>query len=164
MPNMSLKKNPMPHQEADVRNKNFEEVALGYTPEQAMDEAERCLNCKHKPCVGGCPVNVHIPEFIAKVREGDFEGAYQIISQSSSLPAVCGRVCPQESQCEKYCAVSRANPLLSVDQKDLLPTITTLTAKINPLNPKATVLKLPLQVQVLLGLLARATLLKRVMK
>ena len=103
MPNMSLKKNPMPHQPADVRNKNFEEVALGYTPEQAMDEAERCLNCKNKPCMNGCPVMVHIPEFIAKVKEGDFEGAYQIISESSSLPAVCGRVCPQESQCEKYC-------------------------------------------------------------
>ncbi|MBE5736857.1 MAG: NADPH-dependent glutamate synthase [Clostridiales bacterium] len=103
MPNMSLKKNPMPHQEADVRNKNFDEVALGYTPEQAMDEAERCLNCKNKPCVGGCPVMVHIPEFIAKVKEGAFEEAYQIISESSSLPAVCGRVCPQESQCEKYC-------------------------------------------------------------
>ena len=103
MPNMSLKKNPMPHQPADVRNKNFEEVALGYTPEQAMDEAERCLNCKHKPCMNGCPVMVHIPEFISKVKEGDFEGAYQIISQSSSLPAVCGRVCPQETQCEKYC-------------------------------------------------------------
>ena len=103
MPNMSLKKNPMPHQPADVRNKNFEEVALGYTPEQAIDEAERCLNCKHKPCMNGCPVMVHIPEFISKVKEGDFEGAYQIISQSSSLPAVCGRVCPQETQCEKYC-------------------------------------------------------------
>ncbi len=103
MPNMSLKKNPMPHQEADVRNKNFDEVALGYTPQQAMDEAERCLNCKHKPCISGCPVMVHIPEFIAKVKEGDFEGAYQIISESSSLPAVCGRVCPQESQCEKHC-------------------------------------------------------------
>ena len=103
MPNMSLKKNPMPHQEADVRNKNFDEVALGYTPEQAMDEAERCLNCKHKPCISGCPVMVHIPEFIAKVKEGDFEGAYQVISESSSLPAVCGRVCPQESQCEKHC-------------------------------------------------------------
>ena len=103
MPNMSLKKNPMPHQPADVRNKNFEEVALGYTPEQAMDEAERCLNCKNKPCMNGCPVMVHIPEFIAKIREKDFEGAYQVIAQSSSLPAVCGRVCPQESQCEKYC-------------------------------------------------------------
>ena len=100
---MSLKKNPMPHQDADVRNKNFKEVALGYTPEQAMDEAERCLNCKNKPCMTGCPVMVHIPEFISKVKEGDFEGAYQIISESSSLPAVCGRVCPQESQCEKYC-------------------------------------------------------------
>ena len=103
MPNMSLKKNPMPHQEADVRNKNFEEVALGYTPEQAMDEAERCLNCKNKPCMTGCPVMVRIPDFIAKVREGDFEGAYQIIAESSSLPAVCGRVCPQENQCEKLC-------------------------------------------------------------
>ncbi len=103
MPNMSLKKNPMPNQEADVRNKNFDEVALGYTEDQAVNEAERCLNCKHKPCINGCPVMVHIPEFIAKVRERDFEGAYQIIAQSSSLPAVCGRVCPQESQCEKYC-------------------------------------------------------------
>ncbi len=103
MPNMSLKKNPMPHQEAEIRNKNFSEVALGYTVEQAIDEAERCLNCKNSPCVNGCPVMVRIPEFIAKVKEGDFEGAYQIISQSSSLPAVCGRVCPQESQCEKYC-------------------------------------------------------------
>ena len=103
MPNMSLKKNPMPHQEADVRNKNFDEVALGYTPEQAIDEAERCLNCKNKPCMQGCPVMVHIPEFITKIKEGDFEGAYQVIAQSSSLPAVCGRVCPQESQCEKYC-------------------------------------------------------------
>ncbi len=100
---MSLKKNPMPHQDADARNKNFDEVALGYTEDQAVNEAERCLNCKHKPCVNGCPVMVHIPEFIAKVRERDFEGAYQIIAQSSSLPAVCGRVCPQESQCEKYC-------------------------------------------------------------
>ena len=103
MPNMSLKKNAMPHQEACVRNKNFKEVALGYTVEQAIDEAERCLNCKNKPCMNGCPVMVHIPEFIQKVKEKDFEGAYQIISKSSSLPAVCGRVCPQESQCEKYC-------------------------------------------------------------
>lgn len=100
---MSLKKNEMPHQEADIRNKNFDEVALGYTEEQAVNEAERCLNCKNFPCVKGCPVMVKIPEFIAKIRERDFEGAYQVISQSSSLPAVCGRVCPQESQCEKYC-------------------------------------------------------------
>ena len=103
MANMSLKKNEMPSQAPDVRNSNFLEVALGYTEEQAIDEAKRCLNCKHRPCVSGCPVNVHIPDFIAKVAEGDFEGAYAIISESSSLPAVCGRVCPQESQCEKYC-------------------------------------------------------------
>ncbi len=103
MPNMSLKKNVMPAQEPNVRNKNFSEVALGYTEEQALDEAERCLNCKNKPCVGGCPVSIDIPAFIAKIREKDFEGAYQIIAQSSSLPAVCGRVCPQETQCESKC-------------------------------------------------------------
>jgi len=103
MPNMSLKKNEMPHQAADVRNKNFDEVATGYTAEQAIDEAQRCLNCKHKPCIKGCPVMVHIPDFIAKVAQGEFEAAYEIISESSSLPAVCGRVCPQENQCEKYC-------------------------------------------------------------
>ena len=103
MPNMSLKKNPMPAQEPAVRVRNFGEVALGYTPEQAIDEANRCLNCKHKPCVGGCPVAIDIPAFIGKVKEGDFEAAYQIISRSSSLPAVCGRVCPQETQCESKC-------------------------------------------------------------
>ena len=103
MPNMSLKKNEMPSQEPNVRNKNFKEVALGYTPEQAIDEAKRCLNCKNRPCVSGCPVNIMIPDFIAKMAEGDFEGAYQVIAKSSALPAVCGRVCPQESQCEKYC-------------------------------------------------------------
>lgn len=103
MANMSLKKNEMPSQAPNVRNSNFLEVALGYTEEQAIDEAKRCLNCKNRPCVGGCPVNIRIPDFIAKVAEGDFEGAYEIITQSSSLPAVCGRVCPQESQCEKHC-------------------------------------------------------------
>ena len=103
MANMSLKKNPMPSQEPDVRNKNFNEVALGYTKEQALDEAQRCLHCKNKPCMQGCPVMVHIPDFIAKVAAGEFEEAYQIISNTSALPAVCGRVCPQESQCEKYC-------------------------------------------------------------
>lgn len=103
MANMSLVKNPMPVQEPLVRNKNFKEVALGYTEEQAIDEANRCLGCKNHPCVGGCPVAIDIPNFIAKVKEGDFEGAYQIISRSSSLPAVCGRVCPQETQCESKC-------------------------------------------------------------
>ena len=103
MPNMSLKRNEMPTQPACERNKNFKEVALGYSAEQAIDEAQRCLHCKHKPCVSGCPVNIHIPDFIAKVAEGKFEEAYQIITESSSLPAVCGRVCPQETQCEQKC-------------------------------------------------------------
>ena len=103
MANMSLKKNEMPVQKADERNKNFDEVALGYTKEQAVDEAKRCLNCKHKPCVSGCPVGIDIPAFISKVAEEDFEGAYEIIYSSSSLPAVCGRVCPQETQCEAKC-------------------------------------------------------------
>ena len=101
--NMSLVKNPMPTQEPAVRARNFDEVALGYTEETALAEAARCLNCKNAPCVTGCPVNIHIPAFIAKVSEGDFEGAYKIIHESSSLPAVCGRVCPQETQCESKC-------------------------------------------------------------
>ena len=101
--NMSPKKNPMPSQAPEVRAHNFNEVTTGYTEEMALDEAMRCLSCKNMPCVSGCPVNIHIPEFIAKVREGDFEGAYQIIHQTSSLPAVCGRVCPQETQCESKC-------------------------------------------------------------
>ncbi|WP_066459945.1 NADPH-dependent glutamate synthase [Anaerotruncus rubiinfantis] len=103
MPNMSLKKVPMPEQEPNVRNKNFEEVALGYTAEMAMEEAARCLHCKNQPCVSGCPVNVHIPEFIAKVAAGDFQGAYDEIALTNALPAICGRVCPQENQCEGKC-------------------------------------------------------------
>jgi len=103
MANMSLKKNPMPSQDADVRNKNFMEVALGYTEEIALDEAARCLNCKNHPCISGCPVGINIPGFIAKINEKDYEGAYQVISLDSSLPAVCGRVCPQETQCESKC-------------------------------------------------------------
>lgn len=103
MPNMSPVKVAMPTQEPNVRNKNFEEVALGYTKEQAMEEAERCLHCKHKPCIAGCPVGVNIPDFIQKVKEGEFEEAYKIIKETSALPAVCGRVCPQETQCESKC-------------------------------------------------------------
>ena len=103
MANMRMDKNRMPEQEPDVRNKNFLEVALGYTKERAVDEAKRCLNCRHKPCVNGCPVRVNIPGFISKVAEGDFEGAYEVLSRDTSLPAVCGRVCPQESQCECKC-------------------------------------------------------------
>lgn len=101
--NMSLTRNPMPNQDPLVRAHNFSEVALGYSEETAIDEAMRCLNCKNMPCVEGCPVKIHIPEFISKIKEGDFEGAYQVISKSSSLPAVCGRVCPQETQCESKC-------------------------------------------------------------
>lgn len=103
MANMSEKRNEMPLQDPSVRAHNFQEVALGYSEETAINEAMRCLNCKHMPCVTGCPVNIHIPEFIEKIKDGDFEGAYQIITQYSSLPAVCGRVCPQENQCEAKC-------------------------------------------------------------
>ena len=102
---LNPKKHEMPTQAPEVRAHNFSEVALGYTQEIAVAEAERCLNCKNKPCVQGCPVNIHIPEFIQKVKESDFEGAYQIINQTSSLPAVCGRVCPQETQCESKCTL-----------------------------------------------------------
>lgn len=101
--NMSLIKNEMPTQNANIRSTNFLEVALGYTKEQAMDEAKRCLNCKNRLCVSGCPVQIDIPEFVKEVSEGNFEAAFQIIARSSSLPAVCGRVCPQESQCESKC-------------------------------------------------------------
>ena len=101
--NMSPLTNPMPTQDPEVRNGNFNEVALGYTPEMAMDEAKRCIGCKNRPCVAACPVNIDIPEFIAKVAEGEFEEAYQIIAKDSALPAVCGRVCPQETQCEGKC-------------------------------------------------------------
>lgn len=101
--NMSMTKVVMPEQDPNVRNKNFSEVALGYTKEMAMEEAARCLNCKHKPCMDGCPVNVPIPGFIEKVAEGDFEAAYEIITSENALPAICGRVCPQENQCEGKC-------------------------------------------------------------
>ena len=101
--NMDPKKCPMPTQDPNVRNKNFKEVALGYTAEMAVNEAKRCIGCKNKPCQSGCPVGIDIPEFIGHVAEGDFEAAYQVIARSSSLPAVCGRVCPQESQCEGKC-------------------------------------------------------------
>jgi glutamate synthase (NADPH/NADH) small chain len=100
---MTPKKTPMPEQAPNVRNKNFEEVSLGYTDEMAVEEAQRCLHCKNQPCVSGCPVGVHIPDFIGYISKGDIEGAYQTIKTTNSLPAVCGRVCPQESQCEHNC-------------------------------------------------------------
>ncbi|MBQ9914816.1 MAG: NAD(P)-binding protein, partial [Clostridia bacterium] len=103
MANMQMEKVPMPVQDPMVRNGNFQEVAMGYTEEMAILEAQRCLNCKNSPCVNGCPVNVKIPEFIKLVSEGDFAGAYDKIKETNALPAVCGRVCPQENQCEKHC-------------------------------------------------------------
>ena len=103
MPNMSLKRVEMPVQDGKVRSGNIDEVALGYTEEMAVEEANRCLDCKHKPCMQGCPVSIHIPDFIREVKEKNFEKAYGILKSTSSLPAVCGRVCPQENQCEKYC-------------------------------------------------------------
>lgn len=103
MPNMSLEKVKIPEQDPNIRNKNFLEVTIGYTEEMAIEEATRCLNCRHKPCVNGCPVNVQIPEFISEVANGNFAKACEIIKETSSLPAVCGRVCPQETQCEELC-------------------------------------------------------------
>jgi glutamate synthase (NADPH/NADH) small chain len=103
MLNKSLKKTPISEQKPTVRNKNFNEVVLGYTKEEAIEEANRCLQCKHKPCMNGCPVNVPIPEFIDAVSNGEFEKAYEVITRENSLPAICGRVCPQENQCEGKC-------------------------------------------------------------
>ena len=100
--NMQLEKNPMPSQDPEIRKRNFEEVALGYSEETAVTEAMRCLECKNPKCVSGCPVGINIPGFIKKIKEKDYDGAYDVISESSLLPAICGRVCPQESQCEKY--------------------------------------------------------------
>ena len=107
MANMRMDKNPMPEQDPILRTGNFNEVALGYSAEAAVDEARRCLNCPNSPCRGGCPVSVRIPEFIAKVSEGDFEAAYEIITSTNALPAICGRVCPQEKQCQSFCTVGK---------------------------------------------------------
>ncbi len=103
MPNMSPNKTPMPEQDPKIRSRNFDEVSTGYTEEMALNEAARCLNCKNPQCVTGCPVNIQIPDFISQIVKGDYEGAYKVITKSSSLPAVCGRVCPQETQCESKC-------------------------------------------------------------
>jgi glutamate synthase (NADPH/NADH) small chain len=114
MPNMSLKKVEMPEQDPNIRNKNFSEVALGYTEEMAIEEAERCLQCKHRPCVAGCPVNVQIPEFIKYIAEGKFEQAYKKIIETNNLPAICGRVCPQETQCEQLCVRSKKGEAVGI--------------------------------------------------
>lgn len=114
MPNMSQSKVKMPEQDPNVRNRNFLEVALGYTQEMAVEEAQRCLQCKTKPCVEGCPVNVKIPEFIKLVAEGKFEEAYDKLRETNSLPAICGRVCPQESQCEQFCVRAKKGDSVAI--------------------------------------------------
>ena len=116
MPNMDPKKCPMPSQDPNVRNKNFKEVALGYTAEMAVNEAKRCLQCKKPACRTGCPVQIDIPAFIAEVAKGDFEAAYQVIAKSSALPAVCGRVCPQENQCEGKCIRGKKSEPVAIGQ------------------------------------------------
>ena len=142
--NMDPKKCPMPTQDPNVRNKNFKEVALGYTEEMAINEAKRCIHCKNKPCQSGCPVGIDIPEFIAHVAEGDFEAAYQVINRSSSLPAVCGRVCPQESQCEGKCTRGIKNePVASAVWSALWPTGTVKTSTPPPSCPHGTATRLP---------------------
>ena len=103
VPNMSMTKTPMPELKPEERIKGFQEVAVGYTAEMAAEEAQRCLQCKNAPCVSGCPVNVPIPDFIARIRENDIDGANRLIRAQNALPAVCGRVCPQETQCESRC-------------------------------------------------------------
>jgi glutamate synthase (NADPH/NADH) small chain len=112
--NMSPTKNPMPVQKPEVRNKNFEEVALGYTLDMAVSEAKRCLHCRHKPCVSQCPVAIDIPAFIQKVADGDMEAAFEILSADTSLPAVCGRVCPQETQCEAVCVRTKTGDSVAI--------------------------------------------------
>jgi glutamate synthase (NADPH) small chain len=114
MPNMSLNKIKMPEQDPNIRNKNFIEVTLGYTEEMAKEEAQRCIQCKNKPCTEGCPVNVQIPDFIKLVAEGNFEEAYDKVKETNSLPAICGRVCPQESQCEKFCVRGKKGEAVAI--------------------------------------------------
>lgn len=145
MPNMSSKKVPMPEQAPDVRNKNFLEVALGYTEEMAKEEAQRCLQCKHRPCVEGCPVNVQIPDFIKLVAEGKFQEAYEKIKETNSLPAICGRVCPQESQCEKLCVRAKKGESVGIGRLErfaadwYMANIGTQEVKIEKLNKKVAI-------------------------
>ena len=137
----------MPVQDPDVRNKNFDEVALGYTYDMAVNEARRCLNCKNKPCVSACPVQINIPAFIERVANEDIEGAFAILSESTSLPAVCGRVCPQENQCEGKCVRGiKGERLVSDVWSVSLLTTTESTAQTHRLNRSQTVTKLPLSV------------------
>ena len=137
MPNMDPKKCPMPSQEPNVRNKNFKEVALGYTEEMAVNEAKRCLQCKNHPCRSGCPVEIDIPGFIKHVAEGDFEAAYNVIAQSSALPAVCGRVCPQESQCEGSCILGVKGEPVAIGKLERFVADYSATTGANPVEAPA---------------------------
>ena len=149
MNNMNSKRNEMPTQDPKQRAHNFNEVALGYDEATAVDEALRCLNCKNPACVAGCPVNIHIPEFISKVKASDFEGAYEIISKTSSLPAVCGRVCPQETQCEAKCVRGiKGEPVAMEDLSALLPIGIMHTVTKCPKPPKVTAKRLQLSAPV----------------
>jgi len=145
MPNMSPKKVPMPEQDPNVRNKNFLEVALGYTEEMAKEEAQRCLQCKHKPCVQGCPVNVQIPDFIKLVAEGKFEEAYEKIRETNSLPAICGRVCPQETQCEQLCVRAKKGEAVGIGRLErfvadwYMANVKPKESKIEKLNKKVAI-------------------------
>ena len=136
MPNMSLTKNPMPEQDPVVRAGNFKEVALGYTPEIAMDEAQRCLHCKNAPCVTGCPVNVPIPDFIDRLKAGDAAGAYEIIRTQNALPAICGRVCPQESQCESKCVRGIKGESVAIGRLERFAADTAMAQGAMPVIPK----------------------------
>ena len=150
MPNMDPKKCPMPSQDPNVRNKNFKEVALGYTAEMAVNEAKRCLQCKKPACRTGCPVQIDIPAFIAEVAKGDFEAAYQVIAKSSALPAVCGRVCPQENQCEGKCVRGiKANPSALAAWSALWLTGTVKTSTPRLPSRSRTAIRWQLSVQVL---------------
>ena len=136
MPNMSLKKNAMPEQDPVVRATNFQEVALGYTLDIAMNEAERCLHCKNAPCVTGCPVNVPIPDFIAKIKAGDPAGAYEIIRTQNALPAICGRVCPQESQCESKCVRGIKGESVAIGRLERFAADTAMAMGAEPVQPQ----------------------------
>lgn len=145
MPNMSQKKVPMPEQDPNIRNKNFLEVALGYNEEMAKEEAQRCLQCKHKPCVEGCPVNVQIPDFLKLVAEGKFEEAYEKIRETNSLPAICGRVCPQETQCEQLCVRTKKGESVGIGRLErftadwYMANVKQKEAKIEKLNKKVAI-------------------------
>ena len=133
--NMQQEKTPMPEQDAAIRSGNYQEVALGYTPEMALSEAARCLNCKNRPCVAGCPVGVNIPDFIAQIAQGDFDGAYDTILTTNALPAICGRVCPQENQCEKLCVRGMKGEPVAIGRLERFAADTAMAKEREPAAP-----------------------------